>query len=229
MANDMTTASTGTAVATAGTANAFEAYAQATNKNTIVGDLLKFSKGEYLAGQNADEVAIGTRMVAIMGEMMVGWVKWEGGKPADMRMGRLADSFVPPTRATLGDTDQALWEVDEQTGKPRDPWQLSNYLILKDEKSDKLYTFTTSSKGGMGALGKVAGAYGKNIRMKPDDYPVITLGKDKYKHPNAAYGWIHTPKFDVVGWADRKAVDALLRSEVAEAEKRKEESDDVPF
>jgi hypothetical protein len=208
--------------------NAFEAYGQSVSGNRIVGDLLKFSKGEYLAGQNGDEVDMGTRVIAIMQSFCVGWVKWQDGKPVDYRMGPLAEGFVPPRRDTLGDDDEDLWEVDDK-GKSRDPWQLSNYVVLLEQGGDKLYTFTTSSKGGMGALGKVAGAYGKNIRMKPDDYPVLSLSKDKYKHPNKEYGWIHVPKFDVVAWVNRAEADAALSADHAAAEAAPKDEEDIPF
>ena len=43
------------------------------------------------------------------------------------------------------------WEIDN-TGQPKDCWQFSNYLPLKFADGT-LYTFTTSSRGGLGAVG----------------------------------------------------------------------------
>lgn len=209
--------------------NFFEAYADAADQNRIVGDLLKFSKGEYLAGQNGDEIAEGTELVANMGELMVGWVRWEGGKPTDMQMGRVAEGFDPPRRADLGDTDEDEWERDEQTGQPRDPWQKTNYLILKEPDGDKLYTFATSSKGGLGAVAALCKAYGKQMRQRPDDYPVVALNVDSYRHPNKAYGKIFTPKLDVVGWTDKASIEDALAAENAAQAERREAGDDVPF
>src|SRR5205814_1520201 len=80
---------------TTGDRNAFERYAEAVSRTTIVGHLLKFHKGEYVAGQGEEEIPEGTKLVAIMDEWMIGWVKWEGGKPVDMEMGRVADGYIP--------------------------------------------------------------------------------------------------------------------------------------
>lgn len=206
----------------------FTQYAEAASQNKIVGDLLKFSKGEYLAGQDGDEVDEGTELVANMDEFLVGWVRWEGGKPTDMQMGKVVEGFRPPTRRELGDTEESEWETDEQTGQPRDPWQLTNYLILKEPGGDKLYTFATSSKGGLGAVAKLAGEFGKRMRQRPNNFPIIALNVDSYRHPNKAYGKIFTPKFDVVGWTGKAEFADALAADAAEREEAASE-DGIPF
>lgn len=219
-----------TSLAAAPAKNVFEQYADAASQNKIVGDLLKFSKGEYLAGQDGDEVEEGTELVANMDELMVGWVRWEGGKPTDMQMGRVVEGFTPPTRRELGDTDEADWERDEQTGQPRDPWQLTNYLILKEPGGEKLYTFATSSKGGLGAVAKLCAAYGKRLRQKPDEFPIVALNVDSYRHPNKAYGKIFTPLFDVMSWTGKaEFTEALEEHNAAAAERAEAEGDEPPF
>jgi hypothetical protein len=78
--------------------------------------------------------------------------------------------------------------VDEQ-GRERDPWQFSNYLILKtpgEKGDDALFTFTTSSRGGLNAIGELCKAYGKAMRQRPDELPVIALGVGSYQHSNKA-------------------------------------------
>src|SRR5688500_6434316 len=90
--------------------NVFEQYAEAIKSNWITGDLLKFVKGEYITGQDEGVISEGTKLVALMDELVIGWVRWEGSKPIDLHIGRLVDGFKPPKRATLGDTDPQLWE-----------------------------------------------------------------------------------------------------------------------
>jgi hypothetical protein len=214
--NDLMTQTSSTAVANAPATNFFEQYAEATNRNAIVGDLLKFSKGHYTSGQDDKPVKEGTQLVANMDELMVGWVKWEGGKPADQIMGKVVEGYVPPKRNTLGDTDESQWEIDEQSRQPRDPWQLTNYLIFKEPAGDQLYTYATSSKGGINAIGKLCGTFGKHMRAKPDEFPIVSLGVDSYRHPNKAYGLIFTPKFDVTGWTSKAAFAEALATEAAE-------------
>ena len=208
--------------------NYFEQYADAVNANRIVGDLLRFNKGDWLAGQDQDEMEEGTRLVANVPELLVGWVKWVDSKPEEQIMGRVADGFKPPKRSELGDQDEEEWGTDDQ-GRPRDPWQLTNYLILKDEDGDQLYTLAGSSKGMLGAIGKVSGEYGKRYRQKPDEIPIIELGTDKYKHK--VHSWVKVPVLKVVGWVYRGAFDEALAAD-AEAN-RSDEGDegdaDLPF
>jgi hypothetical protein len=118
-------------------------------------------------------------------------------------MGKVSEGYQPPRRSELGDTDKAQWEVDAQ-GKERDPWQFSNYLLLKGTGDDsELYTFTASSKGGLNSLGDLCKAYGKALAQRPDEYPVISIGVNSYNHPNKEYGRIKVPTFAIVGWAPR--------------------------
>ena len=217
--NDLTTRQN-TAIATQN-ANPFEAYGNAVSQRTIVGDLLKFSKGDYTAGQDDKEVPEGTELVANMDQLLTGWVRWENNAPSEQMMGLVADGHIPPSRRTLGDTDEKEWDTDSQ-GRPRDPWQLTNYLILKSPGSDKLYTFATSSRGGLNAIGELCKVYGRAMRQRPNEYPIIALNVDSYRHSNKEFGKIYTPKFDVVGWVPKAEFAAAL------AEDEKAESAETP-
>jgi hypothetical protein len=183
--------------------NPFLAYGEAQNQRAVVGRLLRFSKGDYFAGQDNEEVEKGTQFIANMDEMLAGWIRWEANKPTDHVMGKVSDGYQPPRRNELGDADKDAWEVD-LAGEPRDPWQFSNYLLLKGTGDDsELYTFTTSSKGGLNALGDLCKNYGQAMAQRPDDYPVIALGVNAYDHPNRALGRIKVPTFKIVGWAPK--------------------------
>jgi hypothetical protein len=113
------------------------------------------------------------------------------------------------------------WETDEQSGKPRDPWQATNQVLLKDvgkkrkDSDEGLYTFATSSFGGISNLGKLCKAYGGAMRQHPDEYPVVELGVEAYNHPNKQYGRIKNPTFTIVGWEKK----ALFAEPAAPAER----------
>lgn len=225
--NEMTTRTSG-AVALP-ERNVFEQYAEAANGNRIIGDFLKFAKGDWLYGRDAEEMERGTRLVANVAELKVGWQRWEGGKPTETIMGRVMDAFVPPVRASLGDDDKELWERDEKTNQPRDPWQLTNTLILKSEKGDDLYTFSTSSKGGIGAIAKIAGEFGKHMRARPNELPVVALEVDSYAHSDKKLGRIKVPVFKLVGWTDKAAFEEALAADEAAAADVSEGEDEIPF
>jgi hypothetical protein len=123
-------ASNSTEVATTETMkNAFEVYGDAASPTKIVGDLLKFSKGDYFAGVNSEEIPMGTELVACMDSLLIGYVKWQNNKPVEQIMGLLVEGFQPPRRKDLGDTDEAEWEENDD-GSKRDPWTLTNQLVM---------------------------------------------------------------------------------------------------
>ena len=127
-------------------------------------------------------------------------------------MGLVAEGYVPPKRSELGDTDESQWETDDR-GEPRDPWQLSNYLVLinPDDVKDQ-YTFTTTSKGGIGAIGELCKVFGRHMREAPDEDPVIALGVGSYQHRDKQYGRIKFPILEVVDWVDKAPFEAALET-----------------
>jgi hypothetical protein len=180
------------------TIDPFQKFADETaSRAHIVGQLLRFTKhGEYKCGQDQDEVAEGTRMLAYLPGLKYGWVKWNEGQPVRHLIGLIAEGFEPPPREELGDLDESTW--NELNGRPIDPWQKTNYLVMLDEEGE-LYTFVTSSKGGLSAIGQVADSYAKRRRMKPDEIPVIELHARSYQHKD--FGETFAPSFKIVAWA----------------------------
>lgn len=178
--------------------NYYEKYGDAAAARNIVGKLLKFTKfGEYRAGVENEEVPIGTDLVAYMPSLAVGYVRWEDNRPAQTEVGYIGEGYVPPRRNDLGFNNMAEWECDDK-GAPRDPWQFTNSLIFIDLHKGCLYTFNTSSRGGLGAMTGLSKIYGRHKRTKPRELPTIKLGVDSYRHSNKAYGEIRFPVFKIV-------------------------------
>ena len=196
--------------------NAFLAYGNAATTRSIIGTLLKFTKGDYIAGSDAEEIPLGTQFVANMDMLSVGWLKWEGAKPIEPCMGLVAEAFEPPRRRELGDLDESEWETDDN-GARKDPWQFTNYLLMFEKASGEIYTFTTSSKGGLSAIGQLSKTYGKEIRQRPDSYPVIELGVSSYLHRDRKLGRIKVPTFKIVGGVDKKDYQAPTDDSTPEA------------
>lgn len=212
--NELATQQAGTSLAKPG-GNYFQSYGDQVSQKSIVGKILKFSKGDYLMGEDNEEVKEGTQLIANMDGLMVGWIRWADSKPTDQIMGKVADGYQPPRRNELGDNDKTQWEIDEQ-GRERDPWQFSNYLILKKpgkNGDDALFTFTTSSRGGLNAIGELCKTYGKEMRQRPSEFPIVALEVGSYQHTNKAYGRIKFPILKVVGWAAKSEFDDLSSSE----------------
>jgi hypothetical protein len=177
-------------------------YGYAATARSIVGTLLKFNKGEFFAGVENRPIPIGTEMVPLMASLTVGWVRWQSDAPTDRRMGLVVDRFVPAKRSDLGDTDQTLWEPDAE-GDPQDPWQLTNYLPMCAKRDSEPFTFTTTSRGGLSAIGDLCKTYGKHMGQFPDQLPVIKLEVGSYLHRQKSIGRIKFPIFTLVSWTDK--------------------------
>jgi hypothetical protein len=166
-----------------------------------VGTLLKFNKGKFLAGKEDRVIPIGTRLVAALDTIEIGYEQWLDGTLITSRTGFLAEGFQWPARDELGDMDRNNWPVDVNTGQRKDPWQKTMRLVLYRAKDDKsnLYTFVTRSFGGMGAIGDLATTAGKEVRMHKGSYPAIELGASTYK--NQRYkSIVDVPTFKICGW-----------------------------
>jgi hypothetical protein len=164
----------------------------------IVGKLIKFSKGDYIVGK--DFLPEGQRFIVNMPSIARGWIKWVDSKPEEQIMGLLKDGHKPQKRDTLGSEDETEWEVDDK-GVPQDPWKETNIIVFKEEHGEQLYTFSTASHGGRGAIRKLCEAYAQGRRMRPGQHPIIAIHVDRYEHSNKAFGWIKNPEFKIVSWA----------------------------
>jgi hypothetical protein len=74
----------------------------------------------------------------------------------------------------------------------------------------ELFTFATSSRGGITAVGKLSTLYGRHCAKHRDEFPVVELGVGTYLHANKAYGRIKFPEFTVVGWTSKSTFDRAL-------------------
>jgi hypothetical protein len=189
--------------------NAYEIFGSAGRR--ITGRLLKFNKGDYLAGQKPEQVIPrGTRLVADMPTMTVGWIKWVAKKFADQECGLLSEGYQPPKREELGDTEESELEVDERTGARRDPWQLTIQVVLRpegDDDDEAAFTFSTSSKTGIGAMRDLSKNYGKEKRARPaGSMPIVELGKGTW--PSPEWGPIPIPVMKIVGWTQPPVIES---------------------
>lgn len=64
----------------------------------IIGQLLKFSKGDYLYGAENDELPMGSKLIANMDQLLRGWIKWQENKPVEQVMGLVSEGFKIPKR-----------------------------------------------------------------------------------------------------------------------------------
>jgi hypothetical protein len=184
-----------------GNRDVYMAVADAVAPKHVQGSLLKFNKGEWLAGEKQEIVPNGTRVIAAVDQILMGWVFWEDGKPTDHRMVLVSSGEAPARRAELGDLDQSRWEKDA-SGELRDPWAMTFYVPMVDDTGE-VFTFSTTSRGGKNAVADILRHYSRNRNSNPGKFPVMALESDTYQHSNAQYGRIKYPVFKQVGWENQ--------------------------
>lgn len=186
------------AVAQQGARNAYQEFADEVKQSGIEGSLLRFTKqGDWIAGQEEEELELGTELIMGLNTLKRGWQKWQDNKPVDARMGLVSEGYRPVNRDELGDMDEDEWEDDDTNkGQKRDPWQKTMVCLLKDPKSGDVYTYATSSKSGITALGEAAAVYGNRLQdgEDPEAMPIVQLQNSFYKHKT--YGKIMIPVFE---------------------------------
>ena len=172
----------------------YAAYGRAVGTDT---PFLKFVKGQFRYGVDDEVLPLGTRLVPHMAGLKAGFIKWKDGAPEDEAMVRIAEGKPIPQREDLGDDDRNAWETDPN-GTPQDPWQVCDTLPMKDPETGQEFVFSTGSRGGIGAVGKLSTAYGWQRHKLADKLPIIEIGSDSYRHKT--YGDVSYPTFRIVGW-----------------------------
>jgi hypothetical protein len=178
----------------------------------LYGDLLKFSgkTGSWTAGAQGIEIPLGTQLVAIVPEMLAGYVKWLNGELAEQALIPVTEAYDPKAlRVSLGDTDRNQWAKGED-GQPEDPWKEAAYLPLKNLKTGAEYTYSTSSLGGCRAVKKLVATYAWQLRAAPETtanhLPIVELGARSYKHTDRKRGTIFNPVLTGIDWVPASAV-----------------------
>jgi hypothetical protein len=188
-----------TAVAITDNTDPFQAFADAVAPQHILGKLLKFTKGDWVAGENSEPIDKTASFIVGLPALMMGLVRWREFKPVEHAMVSVGSGLLPPRREDLGDNDPSTWEIDDR-GDKRDPWQPTSYLPMVSNNSGEVFTFAASSKGGLEALGKLSRIYAAHRRSAPGLLPVVTLSNSGYQHSRRELGYIKTPLFVVTGW-----------------------------
>ncbi|HEX3496736.1 MAG TPA: hypothetical protein VHT02_06115 [Methylocella sp.] len=141
----------------------------------IEGLHLRCSKGRW----TADDIPMdGAKIVVIVPTLATGIIKWLDGKPAERRVGRVADGCiskpVPPD-----DT----WN----------PYAECSVVFIDDEHRGAPGTYTTSAWGGYFSITKLLRPYSRTRT-----YPVCTLATKPRGDTNGNID----PVFVITGWAN---------------------------
>ena len=73
-----------------------------------------------------------------------------------------------------------------------------------------MFTFTTSSRGGIGAIADLARRYARHRKRHPDVFPLVALNVDSYQHKIRELGRIKFPVFEPAGYVPKTDMLAAL-------------------
>jgi hypothetical protein len=180
---------------------AIASYLAAEDPQATIGKLIKFSKGEYLKGMDAEVVPTESLFSVACDMTLCGFIRWHDGKPAEHKIVRIASGDPVPRRDDLGYDDKDEWPVDAK-GDSRDPWQPVIYIPMMSEAGE-LGTFTTGSRSGIKSVHRLLRRYATHAARHPDDYPLIRLKVAFFMHSDRAIGKVFYPEFEPAGYVDR--------------------------
>ena len=205
----------GTAVAAVSKEDFRARYLDEIAPSGLVGRMVKFGKeAKFVTSDDDKEIPEDDEFVALCGETLVGWVKFNGeGEAPDRAMGLLYDGFALPPVGSLPDRDESKWEIGLD-GQPADPWQHQMYLVLQHVETLELFTFVTSSKTGRRAVGNLLRHYDRMRKTHPDELPVVRLRTGGFQHKDARVGFVSVPVFVVCG---RRPADSAAKPDTSTA------------
>jgi hypothetical protein len=187
---------------------AINQYLADEDPQTTIGKLVKFSKGEFLRGVDSEVVPEGALYTVACDMALVGWIRWNDGRPAEHKLVRIASGAPLYRRAELGHHDKALWDLDAKCAA-RDPWQQAIYAPIMDANGE-ISTFTTGSASGIKSVHRLLRRYATHAARHPDVYPLVKLKKGFWVHQDKAIGKVFFPDFEPAGWVERNEfVEAL--------------------
>jgi hypothetical protein len=178
------------------------------------GELFKFDGkgGVYKRISDGGVVPEGTKCAVIYPKTQVMWVKFQGkGKPPERKGGAIFDGFVPASRESLGDTDEATWDRD-MNGRPQDPWVLQIMLPMQVVDTEELLIFVASSMTSRSEADALIAQCERMRRTEPNDYPVIKLAISGFNHKDPRVGFIKTPSLPRIGKTPMSSATAVLSS-----------------
>jgi len=208
-------------------------------KTFLMGHVLRFRKGDWIAGSEKTAVPDKTRYVALMSLACHGWLRWTEGTATHVAVGKIAAGHELPKRETLPDRNPEKWPVG-LSGKQEDPWRVACYLPLVSLDGETVVTFATSTPTGTSAFWKLVDRYAWLGRKHPGMFPIIEIEASGYN--DKRFGWVDTPSFNIVDWTGRPDLPQLAdHSEdndsgdsgdgaaVAEPTRANEMDDEIPF
>ena len=207
----MTTAVTtgqGGALANAGVANPFAAAGRDAGNTIFV--KFKGSNGDFLAGQDEDEIAHGTCFAGDVMNAKFSWAFWWDGEVLETLDYHVVESPTaydnePDHLPKDYDGDMSLEEIREmqadRSNTFMDGWTCQGVVNLRGIDGDtEEYTLKLNAGVALKAFRAMLSSFGRVFMQKPGQLPIIELDARSYKSKNKTVGTRYAPKLTIVDW-----------------------------
>ncbi len=186
---------------------------------------LRFRNGQWI-DQDGNEVVIGTKFVANVPTLSVGFIRFKGKGEAPQKALTLAANNEPVTREELGDLNPNTWPL-QNNGEPKDPWNATYELDAADAEMGRPTTITASTWTAREAVLDLVDDWDAKQTDHPHQLPIIALGattRDIGRHRD-----VDVPLLTIVGWTeDTGALDDEPVEETSDND-IEDLDDEIPF
>lgn len=218
MTNDLTTTKNG-ALANTDFANPFAA-AGAGAGSTIYAKF-KGASGEYLAGQDEEEIPHGTLLAADIMNSQWSWQFWWENELLESEDSLIWDNpkgyeekSRPDWLPEKYDGDMSYEEIVEaqkdRTTNFQDGWGVQAVVGMREINGEgREFTFRFNNGVALNAFRALLQSYGRQFQMKPGQLPLVELDANSFKSKQKGVGKRFAPKLKIVDW---KTEEELMES-----------------
>ena len=192
----------------------------------------KGASGQFLAGQDEDEIEHGTEFAANIFDAQWIWTFWWDGKVVEtvdvlLREDPMAFENMPDFLPEDDDIDMTLEDIIQaQKDDPanfRDGWSVQASFGLRPvDGSDEEYTLRLGGSVSLRAFHALRRSYGRQYKLKAGLIPIVTLTADQYKSKIPGVGKRYAPVIKITDWASEEDLMGLVGDDPADYE------DDAP-
>jgi hypothetical protein len=157
------------------------------NRGLLVGDVLKFKRGRFLAGRHEHDLT---------GKTLCGHAAtkaWQGWSNENVLVGEII----------FGDSNEPFPETaEEAAARSIAPakWQMISILYCRDMETGEDFSFISGSFGGRMAVGNLASQILNKRQLCPGALPLVRLEAGEFK--SRQYGMVPCPIFAITSWID---------------------------
>lgn len=229
MSNALTKAASGGAVANADFANPFAAAGAGAGQKTFM--KFKGASGDFLYGQDENEMPHGTEFGADIENSKWNWTFWWEGEVLETIETRVAENPLgfehePDHLPDDYDGDMSLEEIRAEQADRKsnfmDGWSCQAVLdmrlvggeVLDDEEagleSGEEFTIKLNQGVALNSFRALLNSFGRQFRFKQGLVPIVEIGARSYVSKNKSVGKRYNPTLKIADWRSEEELMAAV-------------------